>query len=73
MILETALLFLEDYAMNLIRQNAKGLIAMAVAAIASYLTPDVIAQFADQAGDVVSSGVVAALTAFLVWLVPNQK
>lgn len=51
----------------------KAIAGAIVAAVASYLTPDTIAQLGAQAGDVVSAGVVAALTGFLVWFVPNKK
>lgn len=59
--------------METIQKNAKGLVALIVAALATYLTPDVIQAIGLQAGEVVTAGVVAALTAFLVWLVPNKK
>ena len=59
--------------MDTIQKNAKGLTALIVALLASYLTPEVIQGLGVQAGEWVSAGVVASLTGALVWLVPKKE
>lgn len=59
--------------METVQKNAKGLTALVVALLATYLTPDVIQGLGIQAGQWVTAGVVAALTGALVWLVPNKE
>lgn len=58
--------------MDFLKENAKALVGLLVAALAAYFTPEMIEQFGQQAGEIVRAGTVAALTAFVVWLVPNQ-
>ena len=59
--------------METIQKNAKGITALVVALLASYLTPEVIEAIGLQAGAWIQAGVVAALTGGLVWLVPNKS
>lgn len=59
--------------MDFLSKNAKALVGLVVAGLAAYFTPEMITQFGLQAGELVQVGVIAALTAFVVWLVPNQQ
>lgn len=58
--------------MDILQQNAKGITALLIAALASYFTPEVINAVGLEVSELVKVAVIAGLTAFMVWLVPNK-